>query len=125
MSYVFYRKALGQPLDLYDIRKFDAGLGGTLEKLHAAHRAHGASAGSRKGPLLVDGVPIEDLCLTFVLPGYPEYELRQGGADIVIDASNVGAYIAAVVDANLESGIKVQLEHFRYHSSWFCGTRGR
>ena len=115
LSYVFYRKALGQPLDLYDIRKFDAALGGTLEKLYAAHRAHQSSgSGAKKGPLLVDGCPIEDLCLTFVLPGYPEYELRKGGMDIVVDASNVGAYIAAVVDANLESGIKLQLEHFRY-----------
>lgn len=115
LSYVFYRKALGQPLDLYDIRKFDAALGGTLEKLYAAHRAHQSSGGgAKKGPLLVDGCPIEDLCLTFVLPGYPDYELQHGGTDTVVDASNVGAYIAAVVDANLESGIKLQMESFRY-----------
>lgn len=121
LSYVFYRKALGQPLDLYDIRKFDAALGGTLEKLYAAHRAHQSTGGgTKKGPLLVDGCPIEDLCLTFVLPGYPEYELRKGGTDILVDASNVGAYIAAVVDANLESGIKLQMEHFRYMSHQFC-----
>ena len=61
------RATLGQPLDLYDIRRFDAGIGATLEKLHAAHQAH-LQAGGR-GPLMVDGVPIEELCLTFVLPG--------------------------------------------------------
>ncbi|KAL0044182.1 hypothetical protein WJX82_003026 [Trebouxia sp. C0006] len=113
LSYVFYRKALGQPLDLYDIRKFDAALGATLEKLYAAHKAHQAQGASRKGPMLVDGCPIEDLCLTFVLPGYPEYELKKNGGDIMVDATNVGAYISAVVDANLESGIKTQMEHFR------------
>ncbi|KAL0023887.1 hypothetical protein WJX79_004926 [Trebouxia sp. C0005] len=113
LSYVFYRKALGQPLDLYDIRKFDAALGATLEKLYAAHKGHQAQGGSRKGPMLVDGCPIEDLCLTFVLPGYPEYELKKNGGDIMVDATNVGAYISAVVDANLESGIKTQMEHFR------------
>ena len=107
------RKALGQPLDLYDIRKFDAALGATLEKLYAAHKGHQAQGGSRKGPMLVDGCPIEDLCLTFVLPGYPEYELKKNGGDIMVDATNVGAYISAVVDANLESGIKTQMEHFR------------
>ena len=107
------RKALGQPLDLYDIRKFDAALGATLEKLYAAHKAHQAQGASRKGPMLVDGCPIEDLCLTFVLPGYPEYELKKNGGDIMVDATNVGAYISAVVDANLESGIKTQMEHFR------------
>lgn len=107
------RKALGQPLDLYDIRKFDAALGATLEKLYAAYKAHQAQGGSRKGPLLVDGCPIEDLCLTFVLPGYPEYELKKHGGDITVDASNVGSYITAVVDANLESGIKPQMDSFR------------
>ncbi len=107
------RKALGQPLDLYDIRKFDAALGATLEKLYAAHKAHQVQGGSKRGPLLVDGCPIEDLCLTFVLPGYPEYELKKNGGDVMVDASNVGAYISAVVDANLESGIRTQMEHFR------------
>lgn len=107
------RKALGQPMDLYDIRKFDAALGATLEKLYAAHKAHQAQGGSRRGPLLVDGCPIEDLCLTFVLPGYPEYELKKNGGDITVDASNVGSYITAVVDANLESGIKPQMDSFR------------
>ena len=107
------RKALGQPLDLYDIRKFDAALGATLEKLYTAHKAHQGQGSSRKGPLLVDGCPIEDLCLTFVLPGYPEYELKKNGGDITVDASNVGAYITAVVDANLESGIKAQMDSFR------------
>lgn len=110
---VTYRKALGQPLDLYDIRKFDAALGATLEKLYAAHKAHQAQGGSRRGPLLVDGCPIEDLCLTFVLPGYPEYELKKNGGDVTVDASNAGAYISAVVDANLESGIKPQMDSFR------------
>ena len=107
------RKALGQPLDLYDIRKFDAALGATLEKLYAAHKAHQAQGSAKKGPLLVDGCPIEDLCLTFVLPGYPEYELKKNGGDITVDASNVGSYITAVVDANLESGIKPQMDSFR------------
>ena len=110
---VTHRKALGQPLDLYDIRKFDAALGATLEKLYAAHKAHQGQGGSRKGPLLVDGCPIEDLCLTFSLPGYPEYELKKNGGDITVDASNVGSYITAVVDANLESGIKTQMDSFR------------
>ena len=100
-------------MDLYDIRKFDAALGATLEKLYAAHKAHQAQGGSRKGPMLVDGCPIEDLCLTFVLPGYPEYELKKNGGEIMVDATNVGAYISAVVDANLESGIKTQMDHFR------------
>ena len=48
-----------------------------------------------------------------MLPGYPEYELKKNGGDVMVDAFNVGAYISAVVDANLESGIKAQMHQFR------------
>jgi E3 ubiquitin-protein ligase TRIP12 len=43
-------------------------VGSTLEKLLAAWHAHHA-AGRPDAPLLVDGCPVEDLCLTFLLPG--------------------------------------------------------
>ncbi len=62
------RAALRRPIDLYDVRKFDAGLGASLEKLASAHRAW-AAAGPPSAALLVDGSPIEDLCLSFILPG--------------------------------------------------------
>lgn len=104
------RLALGRPVDLYDISRIDSGLGASLEKLSAAHAAHAATG--RRVPMLLDGVKIEDLCLTFVLPGYPEYELQPGGADMVVDASNVKAYIDAVAEASLFSGIKGQMQAF-------------
>jgi E3 ubiquitin-protein ligase TRIP12 len=59
-------------VDLFDVRRVDAGLGATLEKLAAASGFGGGGGGGRgshAGPLTVDGVPIEDLCLSFVLPG--------------------------------------------------------
>ncbi|KAK9803385.1 hypothetical protein WJX72_003423 [[Myrmecia] bisecta] len=111
LSYVFYRAAMGKPVDLYDIRKFDAALGASLEKLYAAHKAH--AAGKKGQPMLVDGIPIEDLCLTFVLPGYPGYELKPGGSEIIVDAGNVEAYIEAVVKATMVDGIQAQLAAFK------------
>ena len=63
-----HRAALGRPMDLLDMRKVDAGLGASLERLAAAHRTW-MGAGRPHAPLLVDGSPIEDLCLSFVLPG--------------------------------------------------------
>ena len=54
--------------------------GVSLERLHAAYHAHAAGGGT--GPLLVDGCPIEDLCLTFQLPGYPQYPLHPDGAEV-------------------------------------------
>lgn len=64
-------------MDLFDVRRVDAGLGATLEKLAAASGFSGGGGGggrgSHAGPLTVDGVPIEDLCLSFVLPGWVSY----------------------------------------------------
>eukprot|EP00887_Chlorella_sp_A99_P008099 scaffold12.g8099.t1 len=76
LSPVFYRLALGRRVDLHDIRRFDPALGASLEKLAGAAAAH--EAAGRVGPLLVDGCPLEDLCLSFELPGYPAYPLRGG-----------------------------------------------
>jgi hypothetical protein len=46
--------------------------------------------------------------------GYPLYELKQGGSEMIVDASNVEEYIEAVVDATLHTGIKAQLQAFRH-----------
>ena len=62
------RAALHWPIDLFDVRRFDSQLGQSLEMLAASHRAWQGSAGSAP-EVLVDGQPIKDLCLTFVLPG--------------------------------------------------------
>lgn len=67
MCGVCYRVMLGRPVDLFDIRKFDASLGISLEKLHAAYRLW--ASGPSDAPLVLDGALIEDLFLTFVLPG--------------------------------------------------------
>ncbi len=50
--------------------------------------------------------------------GFPEYELKPGGTDIAVVASNVSEYVDAVTDAMLRSGIQQQMAAFRY--STFC-----
>ena len=64
---VFFRAALGRPLDRYDVSEVDPGLGASLERLARAAAAHAAAEGA--GPVMVDGCRVEDLCLTFTLPG--------------------------------------------------------
>lgn len=64
---VFFRAVLGRPLDLYDVAEVDPGLGASLERLARAAAAHAAGGGD--GPLMVDGCLVDDLCLTFTLPG--------------------------------------------------------
>ena len=49
-------------------------------------------------------------------PGYPEYELVPGGAEVAVDECNVQDYIAAVVEATLRSGVDAQLTAFRYYA---------
>lgn len=58
---------LGRPVDLFDIRKFDAALGLSLEKLHAAFRLW--SSGPPSAPFVLDGAQLEDMYLSFTLPG--------------------------------------------------------
>lgn len=65
---MFFKVARGEPVDLYDMKEMDSALGGTLEKLQIALDQW--KAGGRKGPISVDGMPLDDLCLTFTLPGW-------------------------------------------------------
>ncbi|KAF6266557.1 hypothetical protein COO60DRAFT_1697133 [Scenedesmus sp. NREL 46B-D3] len=94
---VFFRAALGKPLDLFDVGQVDPVLGASLERLAAAAAAHAAAA----GPGL------------FTLPGEPAYELCAGGCDVLVDSSNLVRYIQAVVDASLGAGIQAQMAAFR------------
>ena len=45
--------------------------------------------------------------------GYPQYELVEGGSDIIVDTHNVGEYIDAVVNATMHEGIAAQMQAFR------------
>lgn len=73
-----------QELDLHDIVLFDAELGKTLQELRVlVARKHyleavGGDNSSTVSDLCLRGSRIEDLCLDFTLPGYPEYILRSG-----------------------------------------------
>lgn len=111
LSHTFYKAALGRQVDMYDIRTFDPALGSSLEKLYAALRSYQAQGS--KGELLIDGCRIEDLCMTFVLPGYPQYVLEPSGEHVVVDAKNLEEYIQAVVNASLGEGVRAQLDAYR------------
>ncbi|TPX62066.1 hypothetical protein PhCBS80983_g00610 [Powellomyces hirtus] len=61
----------------------------------------------------VRGASIEDLCLDFTLPGYPEIELCPGGKDVAVTASNVRAYVESVVEMTVGTGVAKQIKAFR------------
>ena len=79
---------LMQELDLHDILSFDAALGKTLQELQAlvCRKQYLESIAGhihdKVDDLLFRGAPVEDLCLDFTLPGYPEYVLKPGDEDV-------------------------------------------
>ncbi|KAE9616464.1 putative aminoacyltransferase, E1 ubiquitin-activating enzyme [Lupinus albus] len=116
LSVAFYKLVLGQELDLHDILVIDAELGKTLQELNAivcrkSYLVSGGSYADKIANLHFRGAPIEDLCLDFTLPGYPEYILKPGNE--IVDINNLEVYISMVVDATVKTGIMRQIDAFR------------
>ncbi|KAE8702083.1 E3 ubiquitin-protein ligase UPL4 [Hibiscus syriacus] len=59
------------------------------------------------------GTSIEDLCLDFTLPGYPDYVLSSKCNHKVVNLDNLEDYVELVVDATIHSGIARQVEAFK------------
>ncbi|KAL0941810.1 HECT-domain-containing protein [Colletotrichum truncatum] len=63
--------------------------------------------------ITIDGVKLDDLCLDFTLPGYPEIELMPNGAQVRVTIDNVDSYLEHVVDMTLGVGVRRQVDAFR------------
>ncbi|OHW98582.1 E3 ubiquitin-protein ligase trip12 [Colletotrichum incanum] len=63
--------------------------------------------------IAIDGVKLDDLCLDFTLPGYPEIELIPNGGQIRVTIDNVDSYLERVVDMTLGTGVRRQVDAFR------------
>ncbi|KAF0930868.1 hypothetical protein E2562_035966 [Oryza meyeriana var. granulata] len=118
LSTAFYKLLLGQELDLYDILSFDAEFGKILQELQVlVERKRFLESCSNDEKqiehLCFQGVPIEDLCLSFTLPGYNDYVLKEGGENTVVNIYNLEEYISLVVDATVKTGIMRQVESFK------------
>ncbi|XP_056160889.1 E3 ubiquitin-protein ligase UPL3-like [Syzygium oleosum] len=117
MSPAFYKLVLGQELDLHDIISFDAEVGKVLEELHAlvCRKQFLESSSDNNQDAIADlrfrGARVEDLCLDFTLPGYPDCILKSG--DETVDVNNLEEYLSLVVDATVKTGIARQMEAFR------------
>ncbi|KAK9733430.1 hypothetical protein RND81_04G067600 [Saponaria officinalis] len=119
-SKAFYKLILGKELSICDIQTFDPELGRTLLEFQALVKrrkfleiggmkdvAHSVCLGFRDSN-------IEDLCLDFTLPGYPDYILSSGlDDDLRVTSNNFAEYVSMVLDATLYSGISRQVEAFK------------
>ncbi|KAF4946623.1 hypothetical protein FSARC_14150 [Fusarium sarcochroum] len=63
--------------------------------------------------IAIDGVRIDDLCLDFTLPGYPNIELEDNGSQKRVTIDNVDTYLEKVIDMTLGSGVRRQVDAFR------------
>lgn len=80
-------RLLLQELDLHDISLFDAEFGKTLQELQAlvSRKQYLESIHDRNEILNLRfrGAPVEDICLDFTLPGYPEFILKTGDDNVL------------------------------------------
>ena len=61
----------------------------------------------------INNTKIDDLCLDFTLPGFPEIELVPNGAQISLSMENVDLYLEKVTDMTLGTGVRRQVNAFR------------
>lgn len=119
LSTAFHRLILGQELDLHDIQFVDPELGATLQEMQnlvcRKKFLESSGDGSKQAlqALRFREAKIEDLCLDFTLPGYPDYVLKSDGKNIGVNIESLEEYIALVVDSTVRSGIAPQMDAFR------------
>ncbi|KAK7337028.1 hypothetical protein VNO77_17586 [Canavalia gladiata] len=116
LSKAFCKLILQKELSLYDIQSFDPELGKVLQEFQALvnrkkylESVSGENSMAEHG-LSFRGTRIEDLCLDFTLPGYPDFAF--GSYNSMVNMSNLEAYVSFVTDATVRSGISRQQEAF-------------
>ncbi|XP_053601004.1 E3 ubiquitin-protein ligase TRIP12 isoform X2 [Plodia interpunctella] len=125
LSVTMYRWAVSEQrwLSLSDVRHVSPELWRSLCRLRrvAARATHIAadprhSADQREhmiNALELDGCPIEELGLDFILPGDGCTELRRGGRDMPVTAHNLHDYIGLVTHWLLYEGVVKQMSAFK------------
>lgn len=75
---------------MYDILSFDMKFGKILQEMQVivCRKQYLESTASKNQNTISDlcfrGAPIEDLCLDFTLPGYPDYILKPGAENTLV-----------------------------------------
>ncbi|KAK7067184.1 hypothetical protein SK128_012433 [Halocaridina rubra] len=113
-------------LGLGDVMSLDSAVGRTLNRLHLTvlHKRRAIALAEQEGisgselqarldALTVDGVSVDDLALTFTLPGYPNIEFRKGGSDIPVTINNLDQYLQLVIEWLVREGVRRQMEALR------------
>lgn len=119
LSKAFYKLFLGKELTVYDIQSIDPELGGVLLEFQALveRKRYLESLPEGKSSLDLElnfrNTKIDDLCLDYTVPGYPDYVLNSAADANTVDSSNLEEYVLLLVNATLNSGISRQIEAFK------------
>lgn len=97
---------------LNSLRLVDSTLANSLEHLIKYIEAYKDVPIDQRSAVVIDDCTLDDLSLTFTLPGYPDYELIPNGDEIFINHENVENYVNKVLEATLYSGIVHQTKAF-------------
>ncbi|CAL5207195.1 unnamed protein product [Lathyrus oleraceus] len=118
-SKAFYKLILGKELYVYDIQSLDPELGRVLHEFQAlVNRKKNLESVYEGNSELEQRLSfrdsrIEDLCLDFTLPGYPDIVLASGSDHTMVNMRNLDDYVSLIVDATVKSGISRQVEAFK------------
>lgn len=89
-----------------------------LEQKKQIIRQHSSVSSSSSLSTLISQIKvkdalIQDLCLDFTLPGYPQVELVANGASREVTMENLEEYVMLVLDMVVGSGVARQVKYFR------------
>ncbi|KAL5721492.1 HECT-type E3 ubiquitin transferase [Ranunculus cassubicifolius] len=118
-SKAFYKLILEKELDVYDvIQSIDPELGKTMLEFQALAERNNNSQSTSGKPFVSNlsfrNTRIEDLCLDFSLPGYPDYMLSTGDDHLkMVNSINLEEYVSSILDATIHRGISRQVEAFK------------
>jgi E3 ubiquitin-protein ligase TRIP12 len=123
-SEVFWKVVMGKKVGLADIGQMNDSLMKTLSDMQqlanqyqlASNKLIGKTSDEMekvKKSLKYNGVPVEDLCLLFTLPGYDDYELLPQGNKKEVNLDSLELYVDLVTKIYLVDSILPYVEAFR------------
>ncbi|OZJ07024.1 hypothetical protein BZG36_00227 [Bifiguratus adelaidae] len=123
-STIFVRELLGEmcTVNVRLVAEVDRNLGKSLavldafvtrkRQIYADKSLSTQQQKQRVSDLRINDASVDDMCLDFTLPGYPDIELRPAGAEVPVTIYNLEEYIDAVVDMTCGSGVQHQISAF-------------
>jgi hypothetical protein len=119
---LFWDLALDRPVSYEKIKKIDKNLGKTInefvniisQKQKVLSTPNILNNLTHLNDFLTyKNVKIEDLSITFTLPGHPEIELKRGGEETILTINNIEEYVSLLFDKLVLSGCKSYIEEFK------------